>query len=176
MSKKKKYKVGDRLVDSRSIYKIIKKKKRRVLNGEKEDCVFYEPLFKTEKSQSLICSVPESNINEASLRSPVTKKRIKETLRTLGKRKNGETNVNISDADTFIKENDPVETAKLLRLLWLEKQTKDKSLSTRKKHMYENSLRHLVEEISIVQRIGLKKAEAKIKRRLMKFFPKKKVE
>lgn len=176
MSDKNKYKVGDKLIDCRSIYKVIKIKKRKVLNGDKEDCLFYEPLYKTDKSQSLICSVPKTNIKQANLRGPVNHKRIKETLKTLGKRKNGETKINISEADSFIKENDPVETAKLLRFLWLEKQTEEKALSTRKKHMYEDCLRHLVEEISIVQKIGLKKAEEKIKRRLKKFCPKKKVE
>lgn len=173
MSSKPRFKVGDKLVDSNHIYRIIKIKKAKVFNGDREECLFYEPFYKTEKCNSLICSVPKSNIDDAKLRKPVTKKKIKETLKLLGKRKNGEEKINISEADTFIKENDPLETAKLLRLLWLERQSEDRSLSTRKKHLYENSLRHLIEEITIVQRIGLKTAEKKIKRRLKKFCPRK---
>lgn len=169
----KNIKVGDKLVDSNHIYKVVKIKKAKVFNGGVENCLFYEPFYKTEKCNSLICSLPASNIEEANLRKPVTQKQIYETLKILGKRKNGETKITISDADSFIKENNPTETAKLIRLLWLEKQTEEKSLSTRKKHLYENSLRHLTEEVSIIQKIGLKKAESKIKRRLKKFCPKK---
>ena len=91
----KKYKIGDKLVDSNSIYKITKIKKRKVLNGDRENCLYYEPFYKTEKFNSLICSVPESNIDEACLRKPVTKKKIHETLKLLGKRKNGEEKINI---------------------------------------------------------------------------------
>ncbi|MBN1970387.1 MAG: hypothetical protein JW870_13550 [Candidatus Delongbacteria bacterium] len=171
MDKIVRFKVGDKLVDSTYVYRVIKIKIAKVFGGNREKCLFYEPFFRNDKCNSLICSLPASNIMEANLRKPVTQKRIRDTLKLLGKRKNGETKISFSEADSFLKENDPLETAKLIRLLWFEKQSEDKSLSTRKKNLYENSLRHLIEEVSIVQKISIKKAENKIKRRLKKFSP-----
>jgi RNA polymerase-interacting CarD/CdnL/TRCF family regulator len=173
MSDKPQFRVGDKLVDYGQIHRIFKIKKVKIFNGDLEYCIFYKPFFETDKCKSLVCSIPESNVKEANLRRPVSKKYIYKTLRSLSKKPNGETRINISEADLFFKENDPVETAKLLKLLWLEKQDEERSLSTRKKYIFENAIRHLIEEISIVQKIGLKKAEMMIIRRLRRFCPEK---
>jgi RNA polymerase-interacting CarD/CdnL/TRCF family regulator len=171
------FKVGDKIVDYGQVYRIFKIKEDRVFNGKKEDCIFYKPYFKADKSQSLVCSIPENNIEEANLRKPVSKKKINEVLKILSKKPNGEIKITLKEAEACFKENDPVETARLLRLLWLEKQDEEKKgLATRKKMMYQNAMRSLVEEISVVQKIGLKKARKKIRRRLKKICPEKKDE
>lgn len=170
------FKVGDKIVDYGQVYRIFKIKKDKVFSGKKEDCIFYKPYFKTDKNQSLVYSIPESNIEEANLRKPVSKKKIKETLKILGKKSNGENKVTLKEAGKYFRENDPVETARLLRLLWIEKQNEEKKLATRKKSMYQDAMRHLVEEMSVVQKIGLRKARKKIKRRIKKICPEKKEE
>jgi RNA polymerase-interacting CarD/CdnL/TRCF family regulator len=177
MNNSQQFQVGDKIVDYGQVYRVFKIKKDRIFNGEKEDCIYYKPYFKIDKSQSLVCSIPQSNIEEANLRKPVSKKKINETLQLLAKKPDDEIKVTIKEAEAYFKENDPVETARLLRLLWLEKQDEEKKgLATRKKMMYQNALRHLVEEMSVVQKIGLKEAKKKIRRRLKKICPEKKEE
>jgi RNA polymerase-interacting CarD/CdnL/TRCF family regulator len=171
MSNKRKFKVGDKIVDHGQIYRIFKVKKVKGFNDKKGKHLFYKQYFKREKDQSLICSIPESNVNKANLRRPASKKKIRETLRLLKKKPNGETKVSVADAAAFFKENDPREIARLLRLLWVEKQDKDKPFATRKKIIFKNAMRYLTEEISLVQKIGLKKARQKIRRRLKRIHP-----
>ena len=177
MNDKHQFKVGDKIVDFGQVYRIYKIKKDKTLEGKREDCIYYKPYFKSEKNQSLVCSIPRSNVEEENLRKPVSKKKINETLKLLGQKPNSETVINIAIASTYLKENNPIETARLLKILWLEKQSnKEKKLSTRKKMISENAMRHLVEEIAVVQNISLKKAKEKISRRLEKICPTKQEE
>jgi len=172
MNDKHQFKVGDKLVDFGQVYRVYKIKKDKTLEGKREDCIYYKPYFKSEKNQSLVCSIPKSNIEEENLRKPVSKKKINETLKLLGQKPNSETVINIAVASSYLKENNPIETARLLKILWLEKQgNKEKKLSTRKKMICQNAMRHLVEEIAVVQNISLKKAKEKIIRRLEKICP-----
>lgn len=171
MNDKRQFKVGDKVVDFGQVYMIYKIKKDKNLEGKKEDCIYYKPYFKSEKNQSLVCSIPKSSVEEANLRKPAPRKKISKVLKLLGQGLNGETTINITKASTYLKESDPVETARLLKLLWLEKQDEEKKLSTRKRTMYQDAMRYLVEEIAVVQNISLKKAREKISRRLKKICP-----
>jgi RNA polymerase-interacting CarD/CdnL/TRCF family regulator len=167
MSDKHQFKVGDKVVDFGQVYRIYKIKKDRTLDGKREDCLHYKPYFKSEKNQSLVCSIPRSNVEEENVRKPVSKKKINEVLKLLGQKPSGETTINVIKASVYLKENNPIETARLLKILWLEKQgNKENKLSTRKKMISENAMRHLVEEIAVVQNISLKKAKEKISGRL----------
>lgn len=176
MSDKNQFKVGDKVVDFGQVFRIFKIKKSVTLEGKKEDFIYYKPYFKPEKNQSMVCSIPKSNIEEADLRKPVSGKKISEVLKLLGQEPNGETTINVTKVSMYLRENDPLETARLLKILWLEKQDEEKKLSTRKKTVYQNAMRHLVEEIAAVQKIGLKKAREKINARLKKIYPAKQVE
>ena len=169
MNDKHQFKVGDKVVDFGQVYRIYKIKKDRTLEGKREDCIYYKPYFKSERNQSIVCSIPKSNVKEENLRKPVSKKKINEVLKLLGQEPNSETTINVIKASAYLKENDPVETARLIKLLWLEKQgNEEKKLSTRKKMIYQNAMGHLVEEIAVVKNISLKKAREKISRRLKK--------
>jgi RNA polymerase-interacting CarD/CdnL/TRCF family regulator len=176
MNNKHQLKVGDKVVDLGQVYRIYKIKKDRNLEGEKEDYICYKPYFKSAKNQSLVCSIPKSNVEEANLRKPVSKKKIGETLKLLGQKSNSDTTIELTKARGYLRENDPAETARLLKLLWLEKQDEEKELSNSKKKVYQSAMRYLVEEIAVVQNIGLKKAKKKVVRRLKKVCPQKKDE
>ena len=167
------FKVGDKIVDYGQMYIIFKIKKDILSNGEKEDCIYYRPYYKKDINHSLVCSIPESSIEKANIRKPVSKKKIIRVLKLLGKKPNEVIRVNIRNVNLYFKYNDPIETARLLKLLWLEKQEEDRNLSTRKKAMYKNAMRSLVEEVSIVQMIDLKIAIKKICGRLKKIHPEK---
>ena len=169
MNDKHQFKVGDKVVDFGQVYRVYKIKKDRTLEGKREDCIYYKPYFKSERNQSIVCSIPKSNVEEENLRKPVSKKKINQVLKLLGQELSGETAINVAKANTYLKENDPVETAQLIKILWLEKQgNEEKKLSTRKKMMYQNAMGYLAEEIAVVQNIGLKKAREKISKRLKK--------
>lgn len=171
MGNKRKLKVGDKIVDHGQIHRIFKIKKTKGFNRKTEKHLFYRQYFKRDKDRSLVCSIPESSVDEANLRRPASKKKIKETLGLLSKKPNGEARVTVAEANSFFKENDPKEIARLLRLLWTEKQDKDRNFPTRKKIIYQNAMRYLTEEISLVQKINLKKARKKIRRRLKRICP-----
>lgn len=97
------FQVGDIIVDYGQVYRISKIKKDKTLDGKREECIYYKPYFKSEKDSSLVCSIPKSNFKEANLRKPVTKKKIKETLKILGKKPNSETKVTLKEAGAYFK-------------------------------------------------------------------------
>jgi RNA polymerase-interacting CarD/CdnL/TRCF family regulator len=170
------FKVGDKIVDYGQVFRIFKIRIRKVFGGKKVECIFYKQHFRRDKNQPLVCSIPKSNVKEANLRKPVSEEKIEKTLKLLGEKPNHETIINATKAATYFKENNPLETARLLRLLWLEKQDEEKKLSNRKKNIYQKALRNLVEEMAVVQNIGLKEARNKIRRRLKKICLEKKEE
>jgi len=170
------FKVGDKIVDYGQVFRIFKVGILKIFSGKKVECIFYKQHFIRDKHQPLVCSIPRSNVKEANLRKPVSEEKIEKTLKLLGEKPNQEIIVNATKADIYFKENNPLETARLLKLLWLEKQDEEKKLSNRKKNIYQKALRNLVEEMAVVQNISLKEARKKICGRLTKICPEKKEE
>lgn len=176
MNGKHKFKVGDKIIDIGQVHRIFKIKKKENSDGETEKLIFYKPFFKSEKDPSLICSISQSNLSETNLRRPASKKKIKETLKLLSKEPETVTKVDVRTASVYSKNNDLAVITRSLKMLWwerVEKKYEGKSLTSKKKRVYQNAMRHLTEEISIVEGISLKKAKEKIKRRLRKIGPEK---
>jgi len=176
MSEEFQLKVSDKLVDCGQVFRIYKIRKDKSFNGKREDYIYYKPLYKSDNNQTFVCSIPISNFEEANLRRPVTPKKIKRTLEILSEELNGETTISVQEAIEYFKENDPLESARLLKLLWLEKQDEEKQLSTKKKMIYQKAMKHLEEEVAVVQNIGITQARMKIVRRLKKVYPQKEEE
>jgi RNA polymerase-interacting CarD/CdnL/TRCF family regulator len=165
--KRIRFKVGDRIVEAGRVFRIFKV--RYEDGGEKEEqkIIYFKPQFKKNKN-ALECSIPAKNADDARIRKPVTKKELKEILKTLSKkaRKNGK--VNTSTLKDKLNKNRAKTTAYVLRKLWVDKHNENTSFSPTKKRIYRKALRNLSEELAWLEKTSVKNARNKIKERLQK--------
>lgn len=168
------FKVGDKLVDYGQVHRIFKIQKGMTFNSEPVDYIYYRPYFKKDKDKSFSCRIPMQSIKDTKLRRPVTKEKMKQALDSLNAMPKGDFILNVIEATECFKENDPCETANLLKILWMEKNDEERKFTVRKKMIYADAMRHIVEEMAVVHEIELEKAEKKVLSRLRKMCPEKK--
>lgn len=162
--------VGDKLVEYGQVYRVFKVTGRKGLKGKIEVHLFYRPYFKSRINKTLICSLPTSQVVNTSIRTLSTKTTIREALRSLAKRTVNQ-NLTSQDAETMLKEGDPLVTAKLLKQLWLQKQTTDNGLTTKNQLLFDTAFRNLAQETSVVLGMKIADAEDKIIAQLTKLSP-----
>jgi RNA polymerase-interacting CarD/CdnL/TRCF family regulator len=168
MKRKRKFKVGDKIVELGQVFAIFKIKKIRNGNGELERVIFFKPYFKTKIATNLTCSIPENSIKETGIRRPISPKELGRLIKKLGKKGDIEKAIVINEAKNLLKLNQPSETVELLRMLWLEKNQKPESFSKSKKDIFNLALTRLIEEFALVGRTSLEKAKKEINLALQK--------
>lgn len=172
MAKKKaKFKVGDRIIEDGRVYRIFKVRRRKDENGEKNGkIIFFKPHFKKKEENGLTASIPVSNVDDARIRKPLTKKKLKKILKLLSK-KTKKKKVNTTSVKSDLNKNKPKLNAKLLKQLWLDKHDDSTSFSPSKKAVYRKALRSLSEETAYVKDMSLRKARRSLKKKLKKIIP-----
>ena len=168
------FKIGDKLVDYGQVHRVFKIQRGVTFNSAKVDYIYYRPYFKKGKDSTLSCRIPMQSIGETKLRRPVTKDKMKLVLALLEQMPEIDVSMNVIEASACFKENNLEETARLLRLLWVEKQDPEKKLTVRKKMIFEDALRHIAEEMAVVYDMDLEKAVRKVLSCLRKMCPEKK--
>lgn len=164
-------KVGDKIVEVGGVYRVFKIAKKKNMQNKLESHVFYKPLYERKNNEAFICSIPQANIEKANIRKPISKKKMSRVLELLGLTPNTESKTLATKANSLVKENNPLESVRVLKLLWLDKHDKTRNFSLGKKTIYEQTMRGLMEEIAVVYNIGLIKAKKKIMYRLKKIIP-----
>lgn len=154
MNTKNTYKVGDILVDSDQIYKIYE---------IKSGLVHYRPIARSDRHESLTCTIPEENIFKAGMRRPLTADQIDEFLSQLKKEDTTDKLIDYKLVKETLFLNDPTKTAPLLRLLWNNKGKGD-VYSRTDEDMLSAIMKHLIEEVALVLKITPEKAKQKIEK------------
>lgn len=162
-----KLKVGEKFVEYGEVYKIFKIKKQASAGGTREDYLFYKPCYQTRTNQTLTCSVPKSEAANTNIRGLSSKETIQDTLKYLAKSVLEKITSPI-DAVGVLKLNDPHETAKLLKQLWLLNHATESNFSTSNQLYFKDAFRNLTQEVSAVLGIQLAEAERKILAQLTK--------
>jgi RNA polymerase-interacting CarD/CdnL/TRCF family regulator len=162
------FKVGDKIVDFSQVFRIFKTKRRKKPNGEKEKVIFFRPYFKTPKNQTLVCSIPVKNIKKTKIRRPISKKKLKELLKSLSQKSDIDIPINISRAKDMLNSNDPEKIAWVLKGLWLEKNDESTNFTKNREKVFKIAIKELVEEIAFVSGTSTRKAKKRIKKYLKK--------
>lgn len=152
-----KFNVGDLIIDSNQVHTIVK------IEDEK---IFYQPLDQTNDHHQCSNSIPLKNLSIAQIRHLLNSSEIKDLLKNLSsqdfeslKSTNNRINNNNLYKDIFYL-NDPYKTGKLL--IHLQELKKTTKLSYADQSIFDQSLNHLAKEISIVTKVSLDIATAKI--------------
>jgi RNA polymerase-interacting CarD/CdnL/TRCF family regulator len=169
--KKKGYKIGDGLVEDGRVYRIFKICLEKNEEGTKNKTIYFKPHFKEERPD-LICSVPLSKIEMAGIRRPVSKNKLKKVFEVLSRKIKRNEQIDILVLKENLNKNKPRVTAKILKVLWLDKNRENATFSPTKKSIYTKAFKSLIEEIAYVEHISLEKAKMNIQKALTASAPK----
>ncbi|MFC1710993.1 hypothetical protein ACFLZ1_00215 [Patescibacteria group bacterium] len=167
MTKNKTVKVGDKIVKFSKVYKVIKIENRKS-EEKQEKIILFIPYFAAKYKKALVFSIPEENLDKASIRWPITKKELKELLLKLKKKPEEKIPLSINEAKEVLHKNDPENNVAILKRLWAEKHKKSANFSKSKQDILAIALERLVEEIALVSGCSLIKAQEKIQTALEK--------
>lgn len=152
-----KFNVGDLIIDSNQVHTIVK------IEDEK---IFYQPLDQNNDHHQCLNSIPLKNLSIAQIRHLLSSSEIKDLLKKLSsqdfeslKSTNNRINNNNLYKDIFYL-NDPYKNGELL--IHLQELKKSAKLSYADQSIFDLALNHLAEEISIVTKVSLATATAKI--------------
>ncbi len=168
MAKKVKFKRGDLVVDKGRVYKIFKVRKREGDEGEEQRIVHYRPLFENRKNETLEVSIPAENMKKSGIRKPVTKKKMKEYLKSLEELKDIDKRLNIKSAKAVLGDNDIDETVEMLRMSWADKLNEEVNFTTSKRRVFKRLKSRIAAEMAAIMDISLNDAQKKINEALSK--------
>jgi RNA polymerase-interacting CarD/CdnL/TRCF family regulator len=159
MAKRKVFKVGNKIIEKGRVYKVYKIENEKI--GDKvERIIHFRPYFKNSIDGTLVCSIPECNIDHITIRKPVSKNEVGEMLEYLSRRSRKNKIIDVIKAKPVLNLNDMRKTAKIIKRCWWEK--KDSGLTKTKKDILEVGIERIVEEVALVTGVSIKTAREKI--------------
>jgi len=164
MKKDKTFKVGDKIIHHGQVYRIFK------IRGErnKDKVIFFRRYFKSKKNRKLVCSIPIDSINKTNIRRLVSKKNLRDLFKTLSRKPEAKTAINIIEAKEWLTLNSPDKNVEVLNRLWHEKKIDPDHFNKTKENVFKLAIEKLSEEVAFVSDVSLMKAGKKIKNALEK--------
>ncbi len=163
MEKDKIFNVGDKIIHFGQVYRIFK------IKGKNENkTIFFRRYFKTKENRKLVFSIPISSIDKTRVRKPVSKKKLRDLLKTVSQNPDTKTPINTAKAREWLSLNSPDKSVEILKRLWQEKKNNSEHFNKSKENVFKLAMRKLSEEIAFVFDISLIKARKKIKKALEK--------
>ncbi len=161
MNKKRKFKVGDKIVEVGQVFKIFKIKKIKNSNGKLEEAIFFKPYYKVTTSASFVCSIPIKNVDKTRIRKPISRKKFNQLISKLKKKKRIEKFLAIDEAKELLKSDDLADNVKVLKTLFKEKKETE-NFSKSKRDIFNLAMESLVQEFALVSGVSLEKARKRI--------------
>ncbi|KKQ42083.1 MAG: hypothetical protein US60_C0024G0012 [Microgenomates group bacterium GW2011_GWC1_37_8] len=162
MIKKKKYKIGDNIIELGKVFRIFKIKKEKNSQGSYEPVIYFRPYYDDKTSEGVVCSIPVKNINVAEIRKPINKRMLNELILSLKERIIIVNFSPITELKEQLNSNNPIDTVELIKLLHKEKKVKLGNFSSSKKYILNLSMDKIVQEFALVGRVSLEQARNNI--------------
>lgn len=156
-----KLKIGDKLVEGGKVYEVFEISKGKI-GDNIERIIHYRPSFGNPINDSLVCSIPECNIEHPNKRYTMSKKEVNEILQYLAQKTKRFIELDIQEAKDTLLLNDLSKTARVLKKCYKEKEVKGVDFAKSKKDILSRAKDGIVEEIAIVHKVSLKYAEEKV--------------
>ena len=168
MSEDKRLKVGDKLVDFGQVFRIFKIETKENSDGEIERILHFRPFYKTGDYKGMVCSIPENSLANTKIRRPVSKETASEIVKKLKNKPEESMATDIDTVKQILGNNDPHETMRVVRSMWIEKIKTDTTFTKSKSDIFELAIYHLAEEIALVTNASPDTVHKKVKNTLEK--------
>lgn len=153
MDKRKKIRVGSKIVEMGCVYRVSKIEKKQG-NGTPQRIIHYEPFFPKQDSMMVRCSIPELSFEEANIRLPIPRKEAKTVLRSLSDRVINRDKLDDVQAKEDIKLNDIYVTTRVVKTYWRAKKTDVDDFPKKKRDILDCAICRIEEEIAVIYRIS----------------------
>jgi RNA polymerase-interacting CarD/CdnL/TRCF family regulator len=160
---KKPFKVGEKIIDFGQACEIF-----AVKSKDKEAVIHFRPFFKSRARRHASYSIPVKNITKTNLRRPITKRQLRKLFRILAKKPKVTSRFNIARGKKLVNLNNPFKTAKVVKRLWLDKQSEKVNFTKTRKDLFRLAMKRLVEEVALVSDTDIDEAKEKIEETLKK--------
>lgn len=164
------FKLGDKIVRFGRVFEVFEIKKEELPDSEeKQDVIYFRPMYKSNSTRSLICAIPVQNLDKTNMRRPMSKDRFKELLSLLKEKVDDPfKRFNTRQAKEVLKTNEPKKIALILKRLAVVRRDPDTNFTYTKKRLYRMGMKRLQEEIALVKEMELSKANEMLERILKK--------
>ena len=156
-----KLRIGSKIIERGKVYRVYKIKEKNI-NGNIERIIFYKPYYVNTRNDTLICSIPETNLKDTNIRIPISKEKVNEVFISLNKRIRVMNPLDTGEAKDTLNLNDIDKSVRVLKKYWREKKRNGDKFTKTKRDVLDMAIRRIVEEIALVKRLSLKRAEEEI--------------
>jgi len=167
MDKRKRIRVGSKLVEMGCVYRVFKIEKRRE-NGSSQRIIYYEQYYPKPDSMMIKCSIPEYNFEEANIRQPIPKKEVKTVLNNLSAKEANGDGLDDVKAKEDVKLNDIHITTGVAKTYWYAKKDTEVDFPKKRKDILECAICRMEEEIAVVLKVSPSTARDRITRALQR--------
>ncbi len=165
----KNFKVGDKIVRFGRVYEIFKITELEAIEDQEPDQVIhFRPVYDSQATRSLTCSIPVSSIDQTNMRRPMSEQEVDELLKEMAQKVAADKNFNTRQAKEVLKMNDPHKIALILRHLAMIRENPNVNFTYTKKRIFRTAMKRLQEEIALVKGWELDEAQKKIQKILQK--------
>lgn len=159
MSQASEFKVGDKLVRFSSVYTITDiKEEQRGEDDEPEKVLYFEPLFKNNRNETLVCSIPVDNVSKTNIRRPLSKEKIDELMEELANNTVEKMSYKRNTVRKRVNENEAGELVRIIKNLWIEKTDEDRNFTVTKRNLFRKALKKFAQEVAYVRDMELEEA------------------
>lgn len=156
-------KVGDKIIRFGKVYEIFKfVEEENPESGDLEKVIYFKPVYESQESQTLICSIALSNLDLTDIRSPLSEEEVDKLLDFLRSKIEMKNRFNTRSAKELIKSNEPNKIAMILKKLAIVRRDPDTNFTYTKKRLFKSALKKLQEEVALVKGISTKEAQEMI--------------
>lgn len=167
MSDNNSFKIGDKIVRFSRVWKIFKIEKKKDSNGEMKKTLHYKPFFAKNLKSKISFSIPVENIGDAFIRTPISKKELKNFLKSLSEKPDLSKPLNLMKTKEELELNDFSKKINILRILHWDQKEKAESFTKSKENILKLAINKLSEEVAFIHKFSLANAKQKIKKALV---------
>jgi len=155
-------KKGDVIVRFGVVHKIFKLEKHENADGKKDKIIHFEPVYKTRRNETLKLSIPLNNIDQTTIRLPVSKTILNDELKFLRQGEYERTPFNQLKVKRIISTNELHDVSQVLKTLWEEKRDEEKNFTISKRNTFGMVMTRFKQETAHVLGLDLEVAEKKV--------------
>ncbi|HLA03650.1 hypothetical protein A3D84_03290 [Candidatus Woesebacteria bacterium RIFCSPHIGHO2_02_FULL_42_20] len=157
-------KIGSKLVEGGKVYTVYKIEEKTI-DGAPRRIICYKPHFSDYTNDTVVCSLPEDNLQEANIRRPISLTELENIIRNLSSGPQRE-ELDVVEAKVTLGGNDIYESVEILKIYWREKNKNEEGFTKAKKDILNLALEKIVEEVALIQKTSLEAARTAITKAL----------
>ena len=155
-------KKGDVIVRFGTVHKIFKLDEVELEDGKKNNIIYFQPVYKNRRNETLRLFIPVNNIDRTTIRLPVSKTELREELKFLRQGEYERTPFNLIKVKRIISTNALHDLAQVLKTLWEEKRDEDRNFTISKCNTFKMVMNRFHQEVAYVLGLDLPEAEKRI--------------